>query len=249
MSAKYSISNYFGDKLTINENTIELKIKKGGFWSGAPMSSMWGGYKPVGGNPDNSTLLQDRHLPTGKYSIQITEIKSFSIHNAMLHISVDNSDKDISEIYRCKKYYRFFLPTKWATSKEWVSEAEAKTTLRKYLDLIVKNNRKKIAEEKESYLDYEKAIEIYKDIGLNKEATRVRKLEAEQGAVKVDQTVVHGDYVDDRDTIVKDSVINRSNVGGKSSKAEELREAKSLLDEGLINEDDYEKMKKEILGK
>ena len=46
---------------------------------------------------------------------------------------------------------------------------------------------------------------------------------------KVDQTVVHGDYVDDRDTIVKDSVLNRSNVGGKS-KAEELREAKSLLD-------------------
>ena len=98
MSAKYSISNYFGDKLTINENTIELKIKKGGFWSGEPMSSMWGGYKPVGGNPDSSPLLQNRHLPAGKYSIQITEIKSFSIHNVMLHISVDNSDKDISEI-------------------------------------------------------------------------------------------------------------------------------------------------------
>ena len=47
----------------------------------------------------------------------------------------------------------------------------------------------------------------------------------------------------------KDRVINGSNVGGSSSKAEELREAKTLLDEGLINEDDYEKMKKEILGK
>ena len=47
----------------------------------------------------------------------------------------------------------------------------------------------------------------------------------------------------------KDSVINGSNVGGSSSKAEELREAKTLHDEGLINEDDYEKMKKEILGK
>ena len=111
-----------------------------------------------------------------------------------------------------------------------------------------KNYKKEKAKELESFLEYDKAIELYSQIDMPKEAVRVRKLKAEQSAVKVDQTVVHGDYVDDRDTIIKDSVVNKSNIatGGKS-KAEELREAKSLLDEGLINENDYEKMKKEIL--
>jgi len=103
---------------------------------------------------------------------------------------------------------------------------------------------------REEALDYDSAIKIWETLGEIEEAARVRKLKAKQSAVKVDQTVVHGNYVDDRDTIVKDSVVNKSNIGaGGKSKAEELREAKSLLDEGLINEDDYEKMKKEILGK
>ena len=71
-----------------------------------------------------------------------------------------------------------------------------------------------------------------------------------QGAVKVEQTVVHGDYIDDRDTIVKDSVISKSNVGaGGKSKSEELREAKALLDDGIIDDDEFKQMKKEILGK
>ena len=72
------------------------------------------------------------------------------------------------------------------------------------------------ASNREAALDYDAAIQIWEKIGKPKEATRVRKLKAEQGAVKVDQTVVHGDYVDDRDTIIKDSVLNRSNVGGSS---------------------------------
>ena len=63
------------------------------------------------------------------------------------------------------------------------------------------------------------------------------------------QINVKGDYVDDRDTIVKDSVISRSNVGsGGKSKAEKLREVKALLDDGIIDDDDYEKMKREIIG-
>ncbi len=106
-----------------------------------------------------------------------------------------------------------------------------------------------MANDKIKHLDYDKAIEIYESIGDKEAAKNARKLKAEQGAVKVDQTVVQGDQI--TKTEIKDSVLNRSNVGsgGGPSKAEELREAKSLLDEGLINEDDYEKMKKEILGK
>ena len=60
---------------------------------------------------------------------------------------------------------------------------------------------------------------------------------------------VEGDYVDDRDTIINDSVINKSNVGANiRPKAEQLREAKALLDDGIIDEDEFKKMKKEIIG-
>ena len=105
----------------------------------------------------------------------------------------------------------------------------------------------KLAKQHEKLMEFDEAAEIYKELELEDEVIKVRKLKSEQGAVKVTQKVVHGDEV--TKTEIKDSVLNRSNIGGKSSKAEELREAKSLLDEGLINEDDYEKMKKEILGK
>ncbi len=106
------------------------------------------------------------------------------------------------------------------------------------------------AKEREKHLDYQKAIELYESIEMPEEAARVRKLKAEQGAVKVDQTVVHGDYVDDRDTIVKDSVINKSNIGaGGDDKFSKLKELKEMLSEGLIDHDEFKQMKKEILGK
>ena len=111
-----------------------------------------------------------------------------------------------------------------------------------------------IAQDKEEYLDYDAAIEIYEKIGEPKEAARIRKLKAEQGRVKVDQTVVHGDvvhgdYVDDRDTIIKDSVINRSNVGvGGDDKFTKLKELTEMKEKGLIDDTEFKQMKKEILG-
>ena len=65
---------------------------------------------------------------------------------------------------------------------------------------------------------------------------------------RASKTVVHGDYVDDRDTLVKDSVINRSNVGG-SSKMQELKELTEMKKEGLVDDTEFKQMKKEILGK
>ena len=114
----------------------------------------------------------------------------------------------------------------------------------------------KLAGEFEDLLRYKEAIDIWEELGIHREAKRIRKKVREEGKIKVDQTVVHGDYVDDRDTtyiddrdtIIKDSVVNRSNIGG-GSKAEGLREAKSLFEEGLIDESEYKQMKKEILGK
>ena len=63
------------------------------------------------------------------------------------------------------------------------------------------------------------------------------------------KTEIHGDYVDDRDTIIQDSVVSKSNIGaGGKSKAEEIKEIKELLDSGAIDDGDYEKMKREIIG-
>ena len=100
---------------------------------------------------------------------------------------------------------------------------------------------------REEFLDYDTAIQMWEEIGKPEEAARVRKLKANLAAPK---TEIHGDYVDDRDTIVKDSVINRSNVGaGGKTKGERIKLIKELLDSGAIDEDEFKQMKKEILGK
>ena len=105
-----------------------------------------------------------------------------------------------------------------------------------------------IAKEKERLLDYGGAIEDFKELGLHKDAKRVRRKILDEK--RVDQTVVQGDYVDDRDTIVKDSVLNRSNVGDSGNdKFTKLKELKEMLSEGLIDDDEFKQMKKEILGK
>ena len=67
-----------------------------------------------------------------------------------------------------------------------------------------------------------------------------------QSRVKVNQKVVHGDEV----TEIKDSVLNRSNVGsGGKSKAEEIKEIKELYDAGAINATEFDIMKKQIIEK
>jgi len=116
----------------------------------------------------------------------------------------------------------------------------------------MENNRNKgteiIAREKEEHLDYEGALEIWVKLGNNKEAKRIRRKMMDEK--KVQQTIVHGDYVDDRDTIVKDSVISKSNIGvGGDDKFARLEKLTEMKKEGLIDDDEFKQMKKEILGK
>jgi len=109
---------------------------------------------------------------------------------------------------------------------------------------------KKQAKVREKALDYDNAIRIWEELGEIKEAARIRRLRARQGSVRIAQRVVHGDYVDDRDTIVKDSVLNRSKVGSKGvDKLTKIKELKELHDAGAIDDDEFKQMKKEILGK
>ena len=116
----------------------------------------------------------------------------------------------------------------------------------------------KLAGELEGLLRYKEAIDIWEELGRHDEAKRVRKKIRDEGRVKVDQTVVHGDYVDDRDTtyiddrdtIIKDSVISKSNIGaGGDDKFAKLKELKEMFDSGFISKEEMEEMKKEILGK
>ena len=114
------------------------------------------------------------------------------------------------------------------------------------MEEVTKTRKLKIRR-REELLDYDSAIQMWEELGENEEAARVRKLKADLAAPK---TEIHGDYVDDRDTIVKDSVINRSNVGaGGDDKFSKLRELTEMKKEGLIDDDEFKQMKKEILGK
>ena len=93
------------------------------------------------------------------------------------------------------------------------------------------------AQRRESALDYDAAIEIWETLDNIEEAARVRKLQlghSEQSALKVE---------------IKESIPNRSNDGGGSSKAKEIKEIKELLDSGAIDDDEFKQMKKEILEK
>ena len=119
----------------------------------------------------------------------------------------------------------------------------------KAIFLVERKYRRKFnqAKEREKHLDYKKAKEIYEEIGRPDQAARIRTLEMQQNTVNVAQKVVHGDEV--TKTEIKDSVLNRSNVGTNSedkfAKLERLTEMKK---EGLISDEEYDKMKQEIIG-
>ena len=105
--------------------------------------------------------------------------------------------------------------------------------------------KEKIAKEYEDVLKYEDAIKELEDIGYHSEAKRIRQKVIEQK--KVDQTVVQGDHI--TKTEIKDSVLNRSNVGSNSEdKFAKLERLTGMKKEGLISDEEYEKMKQEIIG-
>ena len=59
--------------------------------------------------------------------------------------------------------------------------------------------------------------------------------------------MVHGDEI--TKTEIKDSVVSKSSIGGGSSKMQELKELTEMKEKGLIDDDEFKQMKKEILGK
>ena len=135
-----------------------------------------------------------------------------------------------------------FVDTFYETQKSYLQRKEKERLTRKKQQQIDR------AKERERALDYDSAIGIWEELGEIEEAARVRKLKARQGSVRVAQKVVHGDEITKTD--IRDSVVSKSNIGaGGKSKSEELRDAKALLDDGIIDDDEFKQMKKEILGK
>ena len=106
--------------------------------------------------------------------------------------------------------------------------------------------KKLLAHRREKARDYDAAINIYEELGEIEEAARVRKLKARQGSVRVAQKVVHGDEITKTD--IRDSVVSKSSIGSGSSKMQELEKLANMKEKGLINDKDYETMKREIIG-
>ena len=69
-----------------------------------------------------------------------------------------------------------------------------------------------------------------------------RKPQYSKETVEIAQEEVH-------DTVVKESVVNKSNIGAGSSKMQELKDLTEMKEKGLIDDDEFKQMKKEILGK
>ena len=133
----------------------------------------------------------------------------------------------------------------------WSSTKRAKERLEKEeKERLEKEKKEKLekVKQREKAKDYGTAIQIWESLGEIKEAARVRTLQAEMGSVKVTQKVVHGDEVSK--TEIRDSVVSKSNIGsGIDDKFARLEKLIEMKEKGLIDDDEFKQMKKEILEK
>ena len=110
---------------------------------------------------------------------------------------------------------------------------------------LVIDNLINIAKRHEKLLEFDEASSIYRNLDMDEEVIRVR--EEQRNKVNIDQNVVHGNQV--TKTEIKDSVISKSNIASNgSSKMQELKDLAEMKKEGLISDEEYEKMKKKIIG-
>jgi len=128
----------------------------------------------------------------------------------------------------------------------WGISIETKQNLKTLAKARIREIKIEIGKEKERLLDFKGALIDFEELELYEDAKRIRQKMQDEGKVEISQKVVQGDEV----TEIKDSVLNRSNIGsGGKSKTEEIKELKELLDSGAIDDDEFKQMKKEILGK
>ena len=111
-------------------------------------------------------------------------------------------------------------------------------------------------------MDYQHALDLYRELDLVEDIRRINKVKQGVGSQGQATTIVHGNYIDDRDkyttniddraTTIKDSVVSHAHIGAKDSddalkrKIEQLRE---LRDDGLITADIFEAKKQKLTNK
>ena len=127
--------------------------------------------------------------------------------------------------------------------------------------LLLKRKLEK-ARKFERQLDYQHALDLYRELDLVEDIRRINKVKQGVGSQGQATTIVHGNYIDDRDkyttniddraTTIKDSVVSHAHIGAKDSddalkrKIEQLRE---LRDDGLITADIFEAKKQKLTNK
>ena len=166
---------------------------------------------------------------------------------ALMIYSYNYERKRVKQVFEEAKQKKVLLKNK---AKNFENEKNYSSAISIWRELNMEDEVTRVmmnqAHEREKARDYEPAIDIWENLGEIKEAARVRTLQAELGAVKVAQKVIQGDEV----TEIKDSVLNRSNIGSsgddKFARLEKLTEMKK---EGMIDDGEFKQMKKEILGK
>ena len=80
----------------------------------------------------------------------------------------------------------------------------------------------------------------------NKRKNKIRNINRSIEKPIQQNVYIQGDNI--TKTEVKDSILNRSKVGDSSSKIQELEKLTGMKKEGLISDNEYEKMKQEIIG-
>ena len=116
----------------------------------------------------------------------------------------------------------------------------------------------KQARKYERQLDYEQALDLYRELDRVEDIRRVNKEKmGGTGSGAGATTIVHGNYIDDRDryttniddrdTIIKDSVVSRANIGAGAGVKERISQLKELHEDGLISDAIFEAKKQKLL--
>jgi len=161
------------------------------------------------------------------------------------NIFIDRKDVSTELMEKFKKEFKDSLIENGDESllNDLISDFTSGETYREDSYKLLKNYRKeKVGEELEKRELYDEAEEWYSHNRMTKKATEMRKKKADMSAPKTEINI------DDRDTIIKDSVINRSNIASNGDdKFAKLERLTKMKKEGLIDDDEFKQMKKEIL--
>ena len=114
-----------------------------------------------------------------------------------------------------------------------------------FLDSIIGRNIKIVADKKITYISTPKVADMIEAI----EKARMNLMNSQPRTLQqnVVQNIVQGDTINK--TEIRDSVLNRSNIGNNEDNIAKIEKISEMKDKGLINEEEFNNMKRDILGK